>query len=74
MTARIADTFVNSNNYGIISQNLKIVGLLGEKVAFFIPLGIQIEIDFHHAKTRIKLYSFRALKRYLDVKNLTQGR
>ena len=49
-----------------ISQNLKIVGLLGKKFVFFIPLGIQTGVDFHHTKTIIKLHSFIPLKRYLN--------
>ena len=39
--------FIGSNYQRFISQNLKVIGLLGEKILFFIHLGIQIEIDFH---------------------------
>ena len=45
-----------------ILQNLKVVGLLWEKFHFFIPLGIQIEIDFHSTNTRLKLHSFMILQ------------
>ena len=45
-----------------------------EKIRFFIPLGIQIEIDFHVTNTKInKLHSFRAFT-IPDDKNLKHGR
>ena len=37
---------IASDYQTIISKNLKVVGLLGEKIDFFLPLRIQIEIDF----------------------------
>ena len=40
---------------------MKVEGLLGEKNRFFIPLGIQIEIDFRSAEKRINLHSFSPL-------------
>ena len=53
--------FVASNNESFISQTLKVVGLLREKLYLFIPLRIQIETDFDPTNTRIKLHSFKAL-------------
>ena len=41
---------------------------------FFVPLGIQIEMDFNNAHTRIKLHLFRALKWYLNDENLARDR
>ena len=57
---------VTSDYQSLIFENLKVVGLLGEKLDFYILLGIQIEIDFHPTNTRIKLNSFRTLKWYLN--------
>ena len=54
----------------IISQLLKVVGLLGEKCNFY-SLGILIEKDLNYFNTRIKLQSFGALIRYLNHENLT---
>ena len=51
-----------SDYQNFIFQNVKVVGLLGEKFDFFIPLGIQIEIDFHPMYIRINFHSFGALK------------
>ena len=65
---------VISDKQSFISENLEVVGPLGEKFKFFIPLGIQIEKDLSHINTRIKLQSFRALKRYLNEENLTHDR
>ena len=65
--------FVIRNNQSTVTQNLKTGDLLGEFFFTFIPLGIQIEIDFHYGKTRIKLHSIRASKRYLNNKSLTHG-
>ena len=45
---------------------------LGRKPRLFSPLGIQINSD--HEIPEIKLYSFRALKRYLNERNMIYGR
>ena len=66
--------FVHSDYHCFISQNLKVIGFLGQKFNFFIPLGTQIEIDFHSANKRIQLHSFIALKWYLNDKSLKHGR
>ena len=39
--------FVNSDKQSFISQILKLVGPLGEKFKFFIPLGVRIEKDVY---------------------------
>ena len=54
--------FIISDKQSFISVVLEILGPLGEKFNFFIPLGIQIEKDFNYINTRIKLQAFRALK------------
>ena len=46
-------TFVTSDFESFISQNLKVVDLLGKKFDFFISLGIQIEKDFHPTNIRM---------------------
>ena len=59
---RNVDIFVTTDYHSVISQNLKVVGLLVKNIQFFNPLGIQTEIDFPPTNTRIKLYSCIALK------------
>ena len=66
--------FVISNNKSFIFQNLNVVGVLGGKFHFFNPLGFEIQSDFDYKYTKIKLYSVRALKRFLNEKNLIHGR
>ena len=53
---------VISDNHSSISQNLKVVRLMGETFNPFLLLKIQIEVDCHHGNTRIKLSSFTPLK------------
>ena len=60
--------FVISDYHTFTSKNFRVLGLLREKSEFFIPLEIQIELDFHHTNTIIKLLSFKALKWYLNDK------
>ena len=62
--------FVISNNKSFISQNLKVVGLLGGKFDFFNPSGFEIQSDFDYRTSKIKFYSVRALKCYVNEKNL----
>ena len=50
------------------SQISGVVSLLGEK------LGFDIQRNSDHETPKIKLYSVRALKRYLNEKNLMHGR
>ena len=49
---------------------------LGENLDFFIfsSLGFTIQRNSDHKTKKIKLHSVRALKRYLNEKNLIQGR
>ena len=66
--------FVISNNKSFVSQNLKVVGPLGGKFDFFSPSGFEIQSDIDHRTSKIKFYSVRALKCYLNEKNLLHGR
>ena len=68
--------FVISNNKSLISQNLKVVGPLGGKFDFdfFSPSGFEIQSYFDYRTSKFKFYSVRALKRYLNEKNLMHGR
>ena len=46
-----------------------------EKILIFLsPLGFDIQTNSDHKTQKIKLYSVRALKRYLNEKNLIHGR
>ena len=47
---------------------------LGRKPRFFSTLGFDVETNSDHKTPKIKLYSVRALKRYLNEKNLIHGR
>ena len=66
--------FVFSNNKSFVSQNVRVVGPLGGKFAFFSHLGFEIQSDFDYRTPKIKFYSVRALKCYLNDKNLIHGR
>ena len=66
--------FVISNNKSFISQNLKVVSPLGEKFDFFSPSGFEIQSVSAYRTSKIKFYSVRALKCYLNEKNLIHGR
>ena len=66
--------FVISNNKSFISQNLKVVGPLGGKFDFFSTSGFEIQSDCDYRTSKIKFYSVRALKCYLNEKTLTHGR
>ena len=47
---------------------------LGRNLDFFSPLGFDVQTNSDHKTQKIKLYSVRALKRYLNEKNLMHGR
>ena len=66
--------FVISNNQSFISQILKVAGPLEEKFEFFSLLGLKIQRNFDLETTKIKFHSVRALKRYLNERNLIHGR
>ena len=56
------------------SQILGVVGTLGENLDFFSLLGFDVQTNSDHKAPNIKLYSVRALKGYLNEKNLMHGR
>ena len=45
-----------------------------ENLELFRPLGFDVQTNSDHKPQKIKLYSVRALKRYLNEKNLIRGR
>ena len=47
-----------------------VVDPLGENFDFFSPLGFDVQTNSNHKTQKIKLYSVRALERYLNEKNL----
>ena len=59
--------FVISNSKSFASQKLKFVGLLGRKCDFFfISSGSDIQSDFDYKTSKMKLYSVRTLKPYVN--------
>ena len=66
--------FVISNNKSFISQNSKACRSLGRKVRFLSPSGFEIQSVSAYRASNIKFYSVRALKCYLNEKNLIHGR
>ena len=70
----IANLFVISNKKSLIYQILKFVGPLRVKFHFFNPLGFEIQSDFDYKASEVKLFSVKALKQYLNEKNLIHGR
>ena len=66
--------FAISNAKSFISQNLKVVGPLRGKFDFFSLLGFEIQYDFDHKILNLKLCCARALKHYLNEKNLIHRR
>ena len=60
-------TEVHISNFGVVIP-------LGENLDFFSPLGFDIQTNYDHKTQKIKLFSVRALKCYLDEKNLIHGR
>ena len=51
-----------------------VVGPLGGKFDFFSPSGFEIQSDFDYRTSKIKFYSVRALKSYVNEKNLIHDR
>ena len=47
---------------------------LGRKLHFLSPLQFDFQTNSDHKPKKIKVYSDRAVKRYLNEKNLTHGR
>ena len=56
------------------SQIFGVVYRLGENFDLFSPLGFDNQTNSDHKTQKIKLHSVRALKRYLNEKNLIHGR
>ena len=54
--------------------NFGVAGSLGRKPRFFSPLRFDVQTNSDDKTQKIKLYSVRALKRYLNEKNLIHGR
>ena len=48
--------------------------VLWERPRFFSPMGFDVQTNSDHKAKEIKLYSVRALKRYLNEKDLIHGR
>ena len=65
--------FVIANIQSFTSQIFGVVCHLGENLDFLSPLGFDVQINFDHKTQKIKLYSVRALKWYLNEKNLIHG-
>ena len=61
---------VIANIQSFASQIFGVVGPLEENLDFFSPLGFDVQTNSYHKTQKIKLYSVRALKRYLNEKNL----
>ena len=68
--------FIISNNQSLIitSQFFGVFNPLGEILKLFIPLEFDVQTNSDHKNYKIKLYSVRALKRYLSERNLIHGR
>ena len=52
---------------------MRVVGPFKGKFNFFSPLGFEIQSNFDYRTSKIKFYSFRALKYCLNEKNLIHG-
>ena len=66
--------FVIVNIQSFTSQILGVVGTSGENLDLFSLLGFDVLTNSDHKAPKIKLYSVRALKGYLNEKNLMYGR
>ena len=56
------------------SQIFGVVGPLGGNVDAFSPLGFHVQSNSDHKTPKLKIYTANALKRYLNEKNLINGR
>ena len=65
--------FVVSNTQSFTPTIFGVVGTLGVNLDFFSPVGFDIQRDSGHETRKIKVCSVRALKCYLNVKNLVHG-
>ena len=67
--------FVIANIQSFKSQMFGVLGPLGENLDFFGPLGFDVQTNPDQKAPKIKFYSVRALKRYLnEKKNVIHGR
>ena len=66
--------FVIANIQSFTCQSFGVVGPLGENVDFFSTLAFRIQTNSDHKTPKIKIYSVRVSKRYLNEKNLIHGR
>ena len=64
---------VIGNTQSVISQIFGVVSPLEENLDLFSPLGFDIQRNSDHESPKIKSYSFRALKHYLNEKILIHG-
>ena len=71
---RNAHIFVIADIQGFTSQILGVAGPLGENVDISSLLGFDVQTNSYHKTHKIKTQSVRALKRYLNKKNVIQGR
>ena len=55
------------------SQIFGVAGSLEQNFDFFSPFGFNVQTNSDHKTQKIKLYSVRALKRYLNKTNLIHG-
>ena len=63
-----------SNNRSFISQNLTVMKPLGGKFNLYSPSGFEIKSDLYYRTSKFMFYFVRALKCYLNEKNLMHGR
>ena len=73
-TGNVYTLFIIGNIQSFTSQMFGVVSPLGENLDFFSFLGFNIQRNSDHETPKIKLYSVRALKRYMNEKSLTHGR
>ena len=66
--------FVIAYIQSFTSQIFGVVSPLGENLDFFSPLGFDVQTNSDHKPPKIKLCSVRALKCYLNEKNLIHSR
>ena len=66
--------FVIANIQSFTSQILGVVGTLRENLHLFSLLGFDVQTNSDHKAPKIKLCSVRALKGYLNEKNLMHDR
>ena len=65
---------VIANIQSFTSPIFGVVGQLRENLGFFGSLGFDVQINSDRKTQKIKLYSVRALNRYLNEKYLIHGR